>query len=209
MVYRDFCNRVLQLMNQYTIAGEEVALTYNAQFDYIARIPGLLDSAQQYLATTTKPIYATMPLDWRSAEERGGFYVIQMPDDFWQLCGRGLFRIKDGEFSVYHGYRWFGRDKIIVPIQDEADMELTYYRYPHSVPAEPDDTFELDNLPDAQDAAAYYVAANLVMYDNPFAYSALYNEFENRRQQMFERPQAEYEMVENTYTTPGDGVYCV
>jgi hypothetical protein len=77
------------------------------------------------------------------------------------------------------------------------------------VPAEPADTFALDNEVDAQDAAAYYVAANLVMQDNAFAYSSLYNEFESRRQQMQERPQTEYDRVEDLYGNPGDGCYGV
>lgn len=208
MTYRDFKNRVLQLINRYTISGSEVALTYNAQSDYIRKIPGLLDDAQKYLATTTRPIYASMPLDWEAAEERQGFYVIQMPSDFWQLCGRGIPVMKDGEFTAYHGYHWMGNDKIIIPMKDAADMELTYYRYPSDVPEDPDDSFELENTPDAQTAAAYYVAANLVIEDNAFAYSALYNEFESRRVQMYERQQTEYHPVEDVFGLAG-GAYGV
>lgn len=207
MIYRDFKNKVLQLINRYTITGAEVALTYNAQADYINRIPGLLDDAQRYLATTTRKIYATMPLDWEAAEEREGFYVIQMPTDFWQLCGRGIPVLRKGEFTMYHGYRWMGQDKLIIPMKDAGDMELTYYRYPYEVPVDPADNFELDNTPDAQTAAAYYVAANLVIEDNPFAYSALYNEFETRRNQMFEMPQTEYDHVEDLYGSAGSLVY--
>lgn len=209
MLYKDFTNRVLQLINRYTLTGEQILPSYNAQADYLIRIPGLLDSAQQYLATTTKKIYSCMPLDWDMAEEREGFYIIQMPSDFFQLCGRGISRMRAGEYTAYHRYRWMGRDKIIIPKADAADMELHYYRYPFEVPIEPDDTFELDSTPDAQDAAAYYVAAMLLMEDNAFAYQALYNEFENRRQQMFELPQTEYDSVEDLYGNPGDGLYGV
>ena len=197
------------LINHYTIAGNDIALAYNNQDDYILRIPSLLQSAQQYLATTTRPIYAELPLNWDTAEKREGFYIFTMPDDFWQMVGRGIPVLKQGEFTMYHRYRWMGRNKLVIPMSDKADMTIHYHRYPVDVPADPRDDFELDNSPDAQEAAAYYVAANLMMHDNAFAYSALYNEFENRRQQMFERQQTEFDRIEDLYGNPGDGVYPV
>ena len=209
MQYLDFKNRVLMLINQYTIASENIALSYNNQEDYVLKIPGFLNSAQRYLATTTRPIYASMHLDWDAAERREGFYVFTMPEDFWQLVGRGLPMLKNGEFKMYHRYRWMGKDQIVIPAKDKADMEVHYHRYPVDVPADPADDFELDNTPDAQEAAAYYVAAYLIMHDNAFAYSALYNEFESRRQQMYEKPQTEYDSVEDIYGNPGDGLYGV
>lgn len=209
MNYGDFKNRVLMLMNQYSIAGNDIALYYNNQADYVLKIPALLESAQRYLATTTRPIYAEFPLDWETADCKEGFCIFTMPEDFWQLIGRGIPVMKDGEFKMYHRYRWIGRNKLAIPERDKADMSVHYYRYPISVPAKPDDAYELDNEPDAQEAAAYYVAANLVMHDNAFAYSALYNEFEARRQQMYEKPQAEYDSIEEIYGNPGDGCYGV
>ena len=197
------------LINHYTIAGNDIALAYNNQDDYILRIPSLLQSAQQYLATTTRPIYAELPLNWDTAEKREGFYIFTMPDDFWQMVGRGIPVLRQGEFTMYHRYRWMGRNKLVIPMSDKADMTIHYHRYPVDVPADPRDDFELDNSPDAQEAAAYYVAANLMMHDNAFAYSALYNEFENRRQQMFERQQTEFDHIEDLYGNPGDGVYPV
>lgn len=209
MQYLDFKNRVLMLINQYSIAGESVALSYNNQDDYVARIPGLLNSAQRYLATTTRPIYATMHLDWDAAKQRDGFYIFTMPDDFWQLVGRGLPVMKNGEFKMYHRYRWMGKNQMVIPATDKAPMEVHYHRYPVDIPSNPADDFELDNEMDAQEAAAYYVAAYLTMQDNAFAYSALYNEFESRRQQMYEKPQTEYDRVEDMYGNPGDGLYGV
>jgi hypothetical protein len=200
------------LINQYTIAGEGIALSYNNQDDYVLRIPSLLDSVQRYLATTTKPIYASMELDWDKAEQRDGFYIFTMPDDFYQLVGRGIPVMKDGEFTMYHRFRWMGRNKLVIAAKDKADyswLDVTYHRHSKPVPARPDEDFELDNEPDAQEAATYYVAAYLAVHDNSFAYSALYNEFEARRQQMFERPQTEYDRIENIYGNPGDGVYGV
>ena len=94
------------LINHYTIAGNDIALAYNNQDDYILRIPSLLQSAQQYLATTTRPIYAELPLNWDTAEKREGFDIFTMPDDFWQMVGRGIPVLRQGEFTMYHRYRW-------------------------------------------------------------------------------------------------------
>lgn len=207
--YLEFKNRVLMLINQYTMAGAEVALSYNNQADYVNKIPSLLDSVQRYLATTTRPIYASQRLDWDTAEEREGFYIFKMPEDFWQLLGRGIPVLRAGEFTMYHNYRWMGRDRMVIPAKDRAEMEVHYYRYPKSVPSTPADDYVLDGEADAQEAAVYYVAANLIMHDNAFAYSALYNEFESRRQQMVEHPQTEYDRIEDIYGNPGDGVYGV
>lgn len=209
MTYLDFKNRVLMHINQYTIAGNDIALSYNNQSDYILKIPSLLDSALRYLATTTRPIYAEYHLDWDNAEKKEGFYIFTMPEDFWQLVGRGIPVMSKGEIKMYRGYKWIGKNKLVIPVQDRADMTVHYHRYPKEVPAKPDDDYKLDCEPDAQDAATYYVAAQLVMHDNAFAYSTLYNEFESRRQQMFERPQAEYFSIEELYGNPGDGVYQV
>lgn len=197
------------LINQYSIAGTAIAPDYNNQDDYIARIPNLLDSAQKYLATTTRPIRETLSLVWDEATQREGFYIFTMPDDFWQLDGRGIPLLKSGEFTMYRGYHRMGKNLLAIPAADRAEMFLQYFRYPTPVPAQPKDGFMLDNDEDAQDAAAYYVAAQLVMYDNAFAYSALYNEFESRRQQMFERQKVEYDRVEDIYGNPGDGFYQV
>lgn len=209
MNYLEFKNRVLDLLNQRTIAGNDVALSYNNQADYVLRIPGLLDSAQKALATTVKRIYAEFPLDWDAAEQRNGFYIFTMPADFFEMVGRGIPVMCNGEFKMYHRYRWMGRNKLVIPAADKADMVVHYHRYPEVVPAKPADDFMLDNEPDAQDAAVYYVASNLVVHDNAFLAAQFYNEYETRRVQMVERPQTEFESIEDLYGNPGDGLYGV
>ena len=46
----------LELVNQYSIAGGEIATTYNNQADYLRRIPKLLNDAQVYVATNAGKI---------------------------------------------------------------------------------------------------------------------------------------------------------
>ena len=57
---RDF---TLQLINQYSVAGVKIPETYNAQADYLKRIPKLLDDAQVYAATTAACIRELEPLE--------------------------------------------------------------------------------------------------------------------------------------------------
>ena len=197
------------LMHQYSIDGAEIAPTYNGQADILNRIPVLLDSAQRLLATTTRPIPAELPLVWDSAEQKEGFYIFTLPDDLWQLSGQGIPLLREGTFTRYRGYHRVGRDRLAIPAADRGEMTLQYHRYPVPVPMEPDDDFLLDNDEDAQDAAAYYVAAMLLLHENAFGYSALYNEFESRRQQMMPRRMTEYDRVGDLYGTPGDGFYQV
>jgi len=207
--YIDFKNRVLMLMHQYSIGGAEIAPTYNEQADLLLRIPALLDSAQKLLATTTRPIPAELPLIWDAAEQKEGFYIFTLPDDLWQLSGKGIPLLRDGSFTRYHRYHRVGKDRLAIPAADRTEMVLQYYRHPAPVPMAPDDGYLLDNDEDAQDAAAYYVAAMLLLHENPFGYSALYNEFESRRQQMAPRRQTEYDRIEDIYGSPGDGFYSV
>ena len=197
------------LMHQYSVAGAEIAPDYNDRADLLTRIPILLDSAQKYLATTTRPIPAELPLLRETAEQKEGFFIFTLPDDLWQLSGKGIPLLKDGTFIRYRGYHRVGRDKLASPTGDMGEMVVQYHRYPVPVPLQPDEDFLLDNVEDAQDAAAYYVAAMLLLHDNPFAYSALYNEFESRRQQMTPRRSTEYDHIEDIYGTPGDGLYQV
>lgn len=48
----------LQLINQYSIAGQNIPSSYNNQQDYILRMTALINDAQNYIATTTKKIFA-------------------------------------------------------------------------------------------------------------------------------------------------------
>ena len=49
MTYGELKNRVLQYIFSYSIAGDEIQLSYNNQEDYVKQIPGLLNSAQTYI----------------------------------------------------------------------------------------------------------------------------------------------------------------
>lgn len=190
----------LKLINQYSIAGAEIPASYNNQSDYLLRIPGLLDDGQMYIATNQGRIRATVPLGDLESRDVGGWVEYTLPKDCWQVCSSGLVCLLYGRFQRYHKYHLVGSDRILVPVGLGEDVMLEYFRYPKLLGNDPADNAQLDNTPVAQMALPYYAAAHLVMYDNAFAYQALYNEFEAKMIRLAGAPGAEVEQVEDSYS---------
>lgn len=194
---RDF---TLELINQYSIAGEKVQEGYNNQADYLARIPKLLDDGQMYMATTSARMRTVVPLCGLARQGMGAWVMYHLPEDCWQVCSGGLIRTDGPVLQRYHGYHLVGNDGIAVPGDLDGKMMLEYYRYPALLGKDPMDDDRLDNVPEAQMALPYYAAAHLVMQDDAFAYQALYNEFEAKLARLGEQPQAEMNTVEDAYS---------
>ena len=193
---RDF---TLQLINQYSVAGKKIPDSYNNQADYLRRIPALLNDAQMYAATTAAPIPAEDDLKNLRCDDNGSWLIYTMPEDCWRMRSSGLIRY-DGEcFQRFHRYHPVGDNKIAVPRDLTGEVHVEYFRYPRLLDAEPRDEDELDNTPPVQMALPYYVAAQLVMQDDAFAFSALSNEFETRLVRMGEHPHTDIHIVENVY----------
>ena len=207
MTYGQLKKQVMQLIFSESIAGAEIPPTYNNQADYLRMIPGRANDGMMYIATTVKRIPELIPLTSLAYEEMpNGDRLYTLPEDFWQMHNGGLIWPKpiDGFNTAYerfHWYRIYARNKLLVPrkVPHLDDMLVEYYRYPHALPDEPEDEEELDNTPDTHSALPYYIAAQLVLYDDPFRYSALYNEFETRLSRITEPVTTEYSMVEDAY----------
>lgn len=193
---RDF---TLQLINQYSVAGQTVVPSYNNQADYIARIPILLDDAQVYVATTVRRIREVLPFEQLVPTYMRGWEIYDLPEDCWQISGGGLIRFTGPKIQRYHKYRMLGSNRIAIPEGLRGVLELEYFRRPRLLGTAPVDTDELDNTVEVQMALPYYVAAHLVMYDNAFAYSALMNEFETKMERLYELPQTELTITEDVY----------
>ena len=194
---RDFA---LQLINQYSVAGVKVPETYNNQADYLVRIPKLLDDAQMYAATTAAPILVSEDLKNLRCDENGEWFTYTLPEDCWQICSGGLIRYDGDTFQRFHRYHPVGENKIAVPRDLTGEVRVEYYRYPRMLGDTPKDEDELDNQRPVQMALPYYVAAQLVMQDDAFAFSALSNEFETRLARLTERPHTDIHVVEDVYS---------
>lgn len=201
---RDF---TLELINQYSIAGGTVALSYNNQADYVARIPKLLDDAQVSVATTARRIRCVKPVSDLDMQVTSGMRVYKLPEDCWQMAGTGLIYFADGDMRRYGKCRMLDDRSFAVPETAPPDLSVEYFRYPKLLGTNPQDSAELDNTTEVQMALPYYAAAHLVMYDNNFAYAALFNEWEGKLERLYELPKTEQRTVEDVYAGQewGDG----
>ena len=199
MNYRKARDITLQLINQYTAAGQRIPDTYNNQADYLKRIPALLNDAAMQAATTTAPIRELDDLRNLRCDENGAWKVYTMPDDCWQICSGGLIQYDGETFRRFHGYHPVGANKFAVPKDLAGEVQVEYFRYPRLLAADAKDEDELDNTLAVQLALPYYAAAQLVMQDDAFAFSALSNEFEARLARLAERPHTDINIVDDVY----------
>lgn len=196
----------LELINQYSIAGQKIPESYNNQADYTRRIPKLLDDAQMYAATTSGRIRTMVSMEKLKQEEMGEWTLFKLPGDCWRVCSGGLLRADGPALHRFHRYRAIGDKGVAIHKSVDGVMMLEYFRYPELLGPEPKEDAPLDNTPEVQMALPYYVAAHLVMQDNAFAYQSLYNEFEAKLARLGEVPQAEVSTVEDAYD-PGEWEY--
>lgn len=202
MTYGQVKNRVLQLLNQYSVAGNVVASTYNNQADYILKIPALVNDAMMEIATTLKPIPARVEFDVSEAApygEQGAWVAFQMPSDCWQLDSSGAPHFVDDEFMLLHDYRWLDQTTILFPADTAGTLYINYFRYPIELPDVPLDTVQLDNVPETHSAIPFYVAAYLVIHDDSFKYATFYNKYEDKLAKMQKRPQADVTRIRDSY----------
>ena len=194
MTYGDMRDYILQLINQYSMTGSKVPITYNDQADALARIPALVRDALAYVTTTTRRLRAVAEL--AGPRQLGGLWVYDLPGDFFQAAG-GLWRREGSEVRRVHGYRFLGSRQVAVTKGGEYLLE--YFRYPVIPRGTPGDHEPLDCPEEAAAAVALYAAAHLVMDDNAYLYAALYAEFERRLQRLSEGVGAEWGRVVNDY----------
>jgi len=199
MDYKWAQNFILQLINQYSVAGSEVASSYNNQADYLKRIPKLLDDAAIHVATGAGKIRTITALESLTRKTMGSWYLYELPEDCWQVCSEGLIRTDWEQLHRYSKYRLLGDNGLAVPKTLDGEMHLEYFRYPALLGDSPQDNTPLDNTVEAQMALPYYAAALIVMQDDSFAYSALMNEFEAKLSRMGERMQAQITIIEDAY----------
>ena len=198
MTYGEMKEFVLQLLNRFSTAGSEVAVSYNDQADLLLRIPALTRDALYYVTTTACRLRAVAEL--AEPEQDGKMLVYDLPDDCFRLMSGGLLRVdRQGYFSRYHRYRLAGNRKLLIPKEDKGSFRVEYFRYPQVSEGIPEDGDFLDCPPEAQSAVAYYVAAHLAMEDSSFLYAALYNEFERKMARLQELPATDCSVTEDVY----------
>lgn len=180
MLYSEIKRETLGHINQYSIAGSPIAASYNNQADYLSRIPLLINEGVMNIRTLVKPEPVVFPLT--EGEEYGGMWRYELPEDFWSLKTGGVSVIRDGQFRKTNNYRLMGKKYILIPKNADGQFSVEYYKYPNKLPLDNTltDAFDLEEDPEVIQAATYYAAANLVMYDDEHACACLYNDYESR-----------------------------
>ena len=197
MTYGEMKDLVLQLLNRYSVAGEQVQLQYNGQADAVARIPALTRDALYYITTTARRLRTVAEL--AEPEILGGMLAYDLPDDCYQMAAGLVQVLPDGTVRRNHDYRQAGGRRVLLPKSAEGKLLVEYFRYPAVPAGVPEDDDFLDCPPEAQTAVAYYVAAHLSMEDDRYLHGALYNEFEMKLARLQEGPMVECGRTEDVY----------
>ena len=200
MNYGQFRDQVLKILNQHTVAGTRVADSYNNQADYLERIPALLNDAILEIATTARKIPATLTTGSLRAEQVGRQVRYELPGDFYQFVSGSVVKTTDGRVLHCNQYDLLGRKYLLLPKEEAGDYIITYYRYPNLVRSKPRDTDPLDNAPETHQAAAFYVAAHLVVHDDAFLYASFYNKYEDKLSKMGPGVSADVSQVVDAYS---------
>ncbi|MBR5342896.1 MAG: hypothetical protein IK149_03255 [Oscillospiraceae bacterium] len=195
MTYGQVKRAALRLINAGTIGGVEIPPSYNGQADLLKAIPTLADDAVMQIATTVRKIPAAVCLDALDHSEQGGWTAYALPADCWRVKSGGLLR--PDERGRCGGCRLLGR-QLLLPA-GEHGLWLEYWRYPVSLGSDPDDDAPLDNSPDTHTAIPYFIAGQLVLYDDAYRYAALHNEWESRLSRLSEAAFAEEGCVRDAY----------
>lgn len=189
MTYGQVRDASLRLINQYSIAGSNIALSYNNQEDYVKRIPSLVNDCLVYLSSSVRYLPAQVILDPAEGEDFGKYKRLRLPGDFYAAAGAGLLYTQRESRSRFMNYKLLLPSFIIIDKSLREPVLFEYFRTPYLIDNdEPDDDTSIDCDLDVQSAIPFYVAAHLVLYDDQFMYASLYNEFENKVDRLHSRP---------------------
>ena len=195
MTYGQVKRAALRLINAGTLGGVEIPPSYNGQADLLRAIPTLADDAVMQIATTVRKIPAAVCLDTLEQSGQEGWTAYALPADFWRIKGGGLLR--PGERGRRGGFRVLGR-QLLLPTA-ERGLWAEYWRYPTLLGETPADDAPLDNSPDTHTAIPYFIAGQLVLYDDAYRYAALHSEWESRLSRLAEAAGTEESGIRDVY----------
>ena len=228
MTYGEIRDASLQLIGQYTIAGNPYEDTYNNQADYIAKVPFLINDCLIYIASSVRRMPAEVVIYPEDGIEYGNWLRFKLPNDLLEFRSGGLLvpaaNRTRGESSIWTHYKLagplqpepgekptvdnvYGEDNytLLLPREIDHPLVLQYYRKPALLPlgGEPGYDTPIDAPITVQMAIPYYVAAKLVMEDDAFRYASLQNEFENKVSRLTPPAYTEIQTVRDVYGNDG------
>ena len=210
MTYGEIRNASLNLIGRYSHSGEPFALSYNGQQDYVNKIPFLVNDCLVYIASSAKRIPARTTLLLSDGEDVGRYLRFALPTDLLEPISGGLYVLDyaRGARRAISGCIFQLPGHVLLPKPVPEGVVLEYYRQPTLVPMSgpvPDGT-TIDAPLDVQMCIPYYVAAHLVIEDDPYKYSSLLNEFESKLARLEQPKYTEVHTVTDVYGFGGDDV---
>ena len=190
MTYGEIKRAVLELIDQHSAAGTEIAATYNNQADALSRLPGFVNAALSEIRTVV-PDHAVHHADLTDRSEYG-WISVRLPDDCQRILFGGVRKITpNGPEPCPLEQRVVWDQEILLK---PGEYFIPYVRCPQRLPVSPTppDTYDLRERPDVLDCAFCQAAARLVMREDEFTYAALMNEYESRLARLVPQPTAEY-----------------
>ena len=195
MEYRNMKRAVLELMDQYSVAGETVSPAYNNQSDLLRRIPGLINQAFVDIRTGPAPERNVCRLEHGQRLENG-WREHTLPGDFWRLCSGGVRRLSGDGLQASNDYQLLGGRTLLTP---EGVYMVEYYRYPEQLPDAPPDEYECGESPEILRIACLYAAACLMRTEDEFAHKTLFQEYETRLSRLTPALVAQVQPVRDVY----------
>lgn len=203
MTIRECMDTAYQLINQYSIAGTVVPLSYNDQADNENRMINLINDAQMEIATTNKRIIETMEIDQPEIgpQTRRAWVPYDLPGDMFDFESIKYFTPYANRVLNVGDYRLSHDGKIInLPNWLAGKFVIEYARYPEIYPPDVDKNTELDNSPETHFAIPYFVGAMISLDENPKTYYELYNLWETRLSRLgVKKPHTENHAVIDVY----------
>ena len=136
MTIGECIDAVFQLLNQYSIVGSVVPLSYNDQADMQNRMVALINDAQMQIATTVKPIDEHMnfivPKIPASVPPADVPYL--MPDDFNYAIAVHFTPLGGHGMIDAARYKWVGERTLLVPNRPAGVYSVEYCRFPVRYP---------------------------------------------------------------------------
>lgn len=199
MTIRQCMDAAYQLLNEYSIAGATVPLSYNGQADMENRMINLINAAQMEIAATVKPIDMDFEYVVDNTNVNTGWQRVEMPEDFDRFVGV-KFMGPRGQFIQQANYRMTETSILYLPTDSKGTFIIEYYRFPVRYEPDVDKSTELDNKPDTHEVIPYYIASTLCIDDNSYAYAALHNLYELKLARLNNKPaRAEAGVVDDVY----------
>jgi len=203
VTYGQFRDFVLSLINQYSANDKQIVRDYNDQADYVNRIPRLYNDAMSEIASQTDEFTGVMDVGVLPKNlVRPGWIAVTPPEDYMRMTGAGIPVVRGGVMYRSNDYHVMGDGRVVLSAELFRNGLIEYCRKPRRLDVEPQELTGaevLDGPDECNYAAAYHVAALLVLEDNPYMYSVLESGYEDRLKQIKTKLRADTGAVCDSY----------